>query len=106
MPYRHSLRIRYDECDMQGIVFNAHYLAYCDDAFGAWVEAAMPGAMSFVGNAGSFDVIVKKAVVTWQRRPALRGDGRHRLRGGPVGAEQLRRRLPRGRWTVPSVSTC
>jgi len=65
MPYRHSLRIRYDECDMQGIVFNAHYLAYCDDAFGVWVEAAMPGAMSFVGNAGSFDVVVKKAVVTW-----------------------------------------
>ncbi len=50
---------------MQGIVFNAHYLAYCDDAFGAWVEAVMPGAMAFVGNDGSFDVVVKKAVVTW-----------------------------------------
>ena len=50
---------------MQGIVFNAHYLAYCDDAFGAWVEAAMPGAMTFVGNAVSFDVLVKKAAVTW-----------------------------------------
>jgi len=66
MSYRHSLRIRYGECDMQGIVFNAHYLAYCDDAFGAWVEAAMPGAMAFVGNDGPFDVVVKKAVVTWQ----------------------------------------
>ena len=65
MTFRHSLRVRYAECDMQGIVFNAHYLAYCDDAFGAWVEAAMPGAMDFVGNDGSFDVLVKKAVVTW-----------------------------------------
>jgi acyl-CoA thioester hydrolase len=65
MPYRHSLRVRYAECDMQGIVFNAHYLAYCDDAFGVWIETAMPGAMDFVGNHGSFDVVVKKAVVTW-----------------------------------------
>ena len=62
MPYRHRLRIRYGECDMQGIVFNAHYLAYCDDAFGAWAEAAIPGAMAFVGHAGSFDVLVKRAV--------------------------------------------
>src|SRR5688572_27795423 len=66
VTYRHTLRIRYAECDMQGIVFNAHYLAYCDDAFGAWVEAVAPGAMVFVGNDGSFDVLVKKAVVTWQ----------------------------------------
>jgi acyl-CoA thioester hydrolase len=65
VSYRHSLRIRYGECDMQGIVFNAHYLAYCDDAFGAWVSAVMPGAMTFVGNDGSFDVLVKKAVITW-----------------------------------------
>ena len=77
---------------MQGIVFNAHYLAYCDDAFGAWVEAAMPGAMVFVGNDGSFDVVVKKAVVTWHGAAALRGDGRHRLLGRPMGTEQLRRR--------------
>ena len=64
-PFVHRIRVRYQECDMQKVVFNAHYLAYCDDAFGVWVEAAMPGAMSFVGNAGSFDVVVKKAVVTW-----------------------------------------
>ena len=65
VTYRHTLRIRYAECDMQGIVFNAHYLAYCDDAFGAWVETVDAEAMDFVGNDGSFDVMVKKAVVTW-----------------------------------------
>jgi acyl-CoA thioester hydrolase len=65
VTFRHSLRIRYAECDMQGIVFNAHYLAYCDDAFGAWVEQALPGTMDFVGNDGTFDVMVKKASVTW-----------------------------------------
>ena len=26
------LRVRYHECDQQGVVFNAHYLAYADMA--------------------------------------------------------------------------
>ena len=29
-PYRHSIRVRWAECDPQGVVFNAHYLAYVD----------------------------------------------------------------------------
>jgi len=29
-PYIHRLRVRYGECDQQGIVFNAHYFAYFD----------------------------------------------------------------------------
>ncbi len=30
IPFSHELRIRYGECDAQGIVFNANYLAYVD----------------------------------------------------------------------------
>jgi acyl-CoA thioester hydrolase len=29
-PFASTLRVRYAECDIQGIVFNAHYLAYFD----------------------------------------------------------------------------
>lgn len=47
-PHRHPLRVRYHECDPQGVVFNANYLTYADmaitelfrDAFGSW-EAPM-----------------------------------------------------------------
>jgi acyl-CoA thioester hydrolase len=28
----HRIRVRYSECDQQGIVFNAHYLSYYDHA--------------------------------------------------------------------------
>lgn len=28
----HPFRVRYSEIDMQGVVFNAHYLTYCDTA--------------------------------------------------------------------------
>jgi acyl-CoA thioester hydrolase len=31
-PFRHRLRVRYGECDSQGVVFNPHYLAYYDVA--------------------------------------------------------------------------
>jgi acyl-CoA thioester hydrolase len=29
-PFRHRLRVRYSECDPQGVVFNANYLTYFD----------------------------------------------------------------------------
>ena len=43
-PFRHSLRVRFNECDPQGIVFNANFLTYADiaitelyrSAFGSW----------------------------------------------------------------------
>jgi acyl-CoA thioester hydrolase len=42
--FRHALRVRFHECDPQGIVFNANYLTYADiaitelyrEAFGSW----------------------------------------------------------------------
>ena len=41
MPYRHPVRIRYGECDMQKVVFNANYLAYIDDATDTWMRTAL-----------------------------------------------------------------
>ena len=31
-PVHHAMRVRYSEIDAQGVVFNAHYLTYCDTA--------------------------------------------------------------------------
>jgi acyl-CoA thioester hydrolase len=31
-----SATVRYAEADQQGVVFNAHYLLYCDEAMGAF----------------------------------------------------------------------
>ena len=43
MTFAHELRVRYGECDPQGIVFNANYLLYCDVAFTElWREAVGP----------------------------------------------------------------
>jgi acyl-CoA thioester hydrolase len=60
MAYRHEIRIRYGEVDMQRVVFNAHYLAYCDDAADVWFRSLGAG----LENA-EWDVMVKRADVTW-----------------------------------------
>ena len=42
-PFVHELRVRYGECDPQGIVFNANYLLFFDVAFTElWREAVGP----------------------------------------------------------------
>lgn len=58
--YVHHVRIRYGEVDMQRVVFNAHYLAYCDDAADLWFRSI--GALL---EGGEWDVMVKKATITW-----------------------------------------
>ncbi len=45
---------------MQKVVFNAHYLAYCDDAADLWFRAIGAGLED-----GDWDVMVKNAVITW-----------------------------------------
>jgi acyl-CoA thioester hydrolase len=66
VTYRFSIAVRYGECDMQGVVFNANYLAYADEAVARWFEAALPPGAYVAGSAAAtFDFMVKKAVVTW-----------------------------------------
>jgi acyl-CoA thioester hydrolase len=39
-PFVHEFRVRWGECDPQGIVFNANYVSYFDDTIGAlWRKA-------------------------------------------------------------------
>jgi acyl-CoA thioester hydrolase len=69
MPFSHSIRVRFGEVDVQGVVFNAHYLAYCDDAFDTWLHNAIPEGLETHG----VDVMLKKATLDWSA-PARMGD--------------------------------
>jgi acyl-CoA thioester hydrolase len=60
----HRVRPRYAEVDAQGVVFNAHWLTYFDEActrFFDWL--GFPPATSFFRD---FDVMLVKAVLEWQ----------------------------------------
>ncbi|MGH2963426.1 MAG: acyl-CoA thioesterase [Solirubrobacterales bacterium] len=58
-PFRHRLRVRYHECDPQGVVFNANYLAYCDICL---VELWREVVEGYAGMAAKgIDVVVAEA---------------------------------------------
>ena len=61
MTYCHPIRIRYGECDMQKVVFNANYLLYIDDATDTWFREALGGF-----ETTGFDFMVKKVTIEWQ----------------------------------------
>lgn len=61
MTYRHSVRIRYVDCDMQGVVYNAHYLTFIDDGFDCWLRQLDPVFEQVYG----WEIMLKKAEVTW-----------------------------------------
>jgi acyl-CoA thioester hydrolase len=66
-PFAHSFRVRYGECDPQGIVFNANYIAYFDHAFPElWREAF--GSYAVMEERG-IDMVVGELNVDF-RRPA------------------------------------
>ena len=57
--YVHELRVRYGECDPQGIVFNANYLLYFDVAFTELWRAAVGPWQEMVER--GFDAVVAEA---------------------------------------------
>jgi len=64
MTYVHEIRVRYGECDMQRVVFNAHYMAYCDDAVDTWFRHVLtPDGEGF--ESLGFDFMLKTATITW-----------------------------------------
>ena len=69
-PFRHRLRVRYHECDPQGVVFNANYLAYFDIALTELWRDAIGGYASL--EDGGLDVVVAEARITY--REPLRFD--------------------------------
>tara|TARA_A100001037_G_scaffold171656_1_gene154224 strand:+ start:293 stop:706 length:414 start_codon:yes stop_codon:yes gene_type:complete len=38
MTYKHEIRVRYGECDQQGVAFNANYMVWMDDATEVWTR--------------------------------------------------------------------
>ena len=60
-PYRHTLRVRYGEVDQQGVVFNAHYLAYMDDALENWLST-----LGDLRREHGWEMMLKKTTVEWQ----------------------------------------
>ena len=66
-PFSHTLRARYAECDPQGVVFNAHYLAYFDASITELWRAAFGGYRVMMDR--GIDLVVAEAQLRF-RTPA------------------------------------
>lgn len=55
-----SAPVRYGECDQQGVAFNAHYLAWADEAMTAWAGTAYDELLEI-----GLDTHVKASALTW-----------------------------------------
>jgi acyl-CoA thioester hydrolase len=98
-PFVHELRVRYSECDPQGVVFNANYLAYIDHTITELWRAAYGGyqamlergvdivvaevRMRFLGSARFDERLALEAVVTRIGNTSV--TSRHRFRRAADG---------------------
>lgn len=56
-PFTHLLRVRYSECDAQGIVFNARY--------GEYIDLTATEFMRAIGHIGFTDYVVVRQLSQW-----------------------------------------
>jgi acyl-CoA thioester hydrolase len=61
-PHRERIVVRYQEVDLQNVVFNAHYLGWCDLACAGWMREAI----GWSGVDDAIDWMLVKVVLEWQ----------------------------------------
>jgi len=99
-PFVHTMRVRYSECDPQGVLFNAHYLFYIDNTITEMWRAAYGGyqtmldrgvdivvaevRMRFLGAARFDDEVVLEGYVTNLGTTSLTSTHRFRRPSGEV----------------------
>jgi acyl-CoA thioester hydrolase len=70
--FRHRLRVRYGECDAQGVVFNANYLAYFDVVLTEWWREAIGSYNAMLDEHGA-DMVVAESNIRF-RSPGVFDD--------------------------------
>src|SRR6185503_2236375 len=63
-PFRYYLRVRYQECDAQHVVFNARYGDYIDLACTEFMRAALPRPTDPFD--GTFESQTVRQVIEWK----------------------------------------
>lgn len=63
-PFRYYLRVRYQDCDAQHVVFNSRYSDYADLACFEFMRAALPRPTD--GFDGTFEIQNVRQVIEWK----------------------------------------
>jgi acyl-CoA thioester hydrolase len=70
--YVEHIRVRYNDCDMQNVVFNANYWMYADDSVAQFLRHALGAELGVASNDVNlvdvgFDFMLKTASGTWHK---------------------------------------
>ena len=90
--FRHTIAVRYGEVDRQGVVFNAHYLAYIDDTLENWLRP-----IRAPGEGLGCDMMLKKSTIEWSGSLGS---------GDRLGIDAAIARFGRTSWEVAFTGTC
>ena len=63
-PFRYYLRVRYQDCDAQHVVFNSRYSDYADITSIEFMRAALPRPTD--GFDGTFEIQSVRQVIEWK----------------------------------------
>jgi acyl-CoA thioester hydrolase len=63
-PFRYYLRVRYQDCDAQHVVFNSRYSEYADLTSFEFMRATLPRPTD--GMDGTFEIQTVRQVIEWK----------------------------------------
>jgi acyl-CoA thioester hydrolase len=86
-PFRYYLRVRYQECDAQNVVFNARYADYVDLACFEFLRAALPRPTDVYD--GSFECQTVRQVIEWKAPARLDNVLEISMRASRIGTTSL-----------------
>ena len=86
--FRHRLRVRYGECDPQGVVFNANYLAYFDVILTEFWREAIGDYNSMIDDYGA-DMVVGESRIRFLGPAAFDEELDFELRVARLGSSAL-----------------
>jgi acyl-CoA thioester hydrolase len=83
----HRLRVRFGECDPQGVVFNANYLVYLDVAFTELWRERLGGYHEMIDR--GVDVMLVQSNLTYRRPAKADEEIDIRLRAASLGTTSM-----------------
>ncbi len=86
-PFRHRVRVRFNECDPQGVVFYANYLMYVDVAMTEFWRDAAGGYAPMV--ASGTDVMVAEATLRYRESARFDDELDIRMRVTRIGTTSV-----------------
>jgi acyl-CoA thioester hydrolase len=104
-PFRYYLRVRYQECDQQRVVFNARYADYADLACAEFLRAALPRPTDIYD--GTFECQTVRQVIEWTAPARLDDVLEVSMRASRIGTTSftLSAEMRRAGATDPLVTT-